>query len=187
MTEGKKINQYELNGFQLILVDTYNSISEAERKTGIDKTGISAALNGRRASAGGYFWKFDDGKKYPITEIPSNFPIPIARVGLYDGNVYAIYPTLHEAAKRTHINISMISKCLKGEISDTNCFVWKYVTELNQEQKISYVYRNSPYKLVDTKKKKPIYAMEEEEFERFLEEIKYENIFWDSQIVSQIR
>ena len=187
MTEGKKINQYELNGFRLILVDTYNSISEAERKTGIDKTGISAALNGRRASAGGYFWKFDDGKKYPIIEIPSNFPIPIAMIETYNGLIHGIYPSLHEAAKRTDIDISMISKCLKGEISHTGCFTWKYVTELNYEQKVSYIYRNSPYKIKDAKEKKPIYAMDDEEFERFLEDTRYGDIFWDSQTVFRIR
>lgn len=187
MTEGKKIKQYELSGFQPILVNTYNSIAEAERKTGISSTNISAALNNKRASAGGYFWKFDNGKKYPITEIPDNFPIPIAMVETYNGFIHGIYPSLHEAAKQTNIDISMISKCLKGEISHTGCFTWKYITELNHEQKVSYIYRISPYKIKDTKKRKSIFEMEEEEFENFLEEIKYRNIFWDSQTASQIR
>ena len=176
MTEGKKINQYELNGFELRLVNTYNSISEAERITGINKTGISAALNGRRSSAGGYFWKFDDGKKYPIIEVPNNFPVPIARIEIYNGFVHGIYPSLHEASKQTYTDISMISKCLKGEIANTGSFTWKYITDLSYEQKMSYIYRNSPYQLKDIENKRCIFNMNEKEFEIFLKEIK-ENDF----------
>lgn len=50
----KKVNKYSLDGD---LLESYESISEASRQTGIRRASISEAYNGKRKSAGGYIWK----------------------------------------------------------------------------------------------------------------------------------
>ena len=39
------------------LIAVYNSLKEAEQKTGIGWTGISGVTRGTRKTAGGYYWK----------------------------------------------------------------------------------------------------------------------------------
>ena len=51
----KKIAQYDK---QNNLLNTYESISEASRKTGITITNISYSANGKRKTAGGFIWHF---------------------------------------------------------------------------------------------------------------------------------
>lgn len=55
-----KINQYDLNGN---LINTYGSIGEASRETGIPTTNISKVAKGKRNTAGGYIWEYEIGKK----------------------------------------------------------------------------------------------------------------------------
>lgn len=40
-----------------VLCNTYKSLKEAEKQTGIHWTGISACIRGKRKSAGGYTWE----------------------------------------------------------------------------------------------------------------------------------
>ena len=40
------------------LLNTYKSISEASRKTGISIASISYSANGKRVTGGGYIWHF---------------------------------------------------------------------------------------------------------------------------------
>ena len=51
----KKVAQYDK---QNNLLNTYESISEASRKTGITITNISYSANGKRKTAGGFIWHF---------------------------------------------------------------------------------------------------------------------------------
>ena len=51
----KKVAQYDK---QNNLLNTYESISEASRKTGITITSISYSANGKRKTAGGFIWHF---------------------------------------------------------------------------------------------------------------------------------
>lgn len=147
MKYGKKVNQYELNGFELKLINTFNSISDASKYTGINKSGISDVLNGKRNFAGGYFWRFADTKIHPIVYIPNNFPIPIAQIEVYNGLIHNIFPSITEASKVTKINISLISKCLNGYINNTGPWQWKRITDLSFDQICLPLYQNSPYKI----------------------------------------
>lgn len=48
------------NGQKILCIETgiiYNSMNEAERKTGIPNTNISKACRGLRKTAGGYHWR----------------------------------------------------------------------------------------------------------------------------------
>ena len=51
----KKVEQYDKENN---LINTYESISEASRKTGITITSISYSANGKRKTGGGFIWHF---------------------------------------------------------------------------------------------------------------------------------
>lgn len=51
----KTVNQYDKNNN---LLNTYKSISEASRQTGITIASISYSANGKRKTGGGYIWHF---------------------------------------------------------------------------------------------------------------------------------
>ena len=55
----RRVVQLSLDGD---VIATYNSISEAVRKTGINSKSIRDAATGKQNHAGGYRWKFDDDK-----------------------------------------------------------------------------------------------------------------------------
>ena len=61
-SENKKmrpVRQYDLTG---LFVAEFDSISKAEKATGINYSGISACCNNRRKSAGGYKWIYSDSE-----------------------------------------------------------------------------------------------------------------------------
>ena len=136
------------------------------------RNSIISVLKNTRKSAGGYYWKYNDGKQYPITEISHKTPIPIAQIEIYNGFVHHIYPSIQEASRQTGINSSMISQCLNGTIANTGYWKWSYINNLTNEQKISSQYKNSPYRLKDNAiEGKSIFEMSDEEYELFLKEI----------------
>lgn len=51
----KKVKQYDKENN---LINTYESISEASRRTGITIASISYSANGKRKTGGGYIWHF---------------------------------------------------------------------------------------------------------------------------------
>lgn len=51
----KKVSRFDLNGSY---IDTFNSLIEAEEKTGVGRKGISEVLRCRQKSAGGYIWRY---------------------------------------------------------------------------------------------------------------------------------
>ncbi len=53
--DSKPVNQYTKN---MDFIASYHSISEADRQTGIDFRNISAVLNGKRKTTGGFIWRF---------------------------------------------------------------------------------------------------------------------------------
>lgn len=172
MREGKPVNQYELNGSELRLINTFNSVSEASKETSIPESNIVACLTNNRSSAGGYFWKYNTLKKCPIIEIPKNFPIPIVQIEAYNGLIHCIFPSIQEAARRTNIDAAMISKCLNGEIERTDAWYWKKITDLSYEQQLLPIYQKSPYKLKKyNRNRTSIFEMTDEEFKQFLDEI----------------
>lgn len=53
-TYGYRVDQYTKD---MVYITTYESYKDAERKTGVANSAISACCLGRRKSAGGYIWK----------------------------------------------------------------------------------------------------------------------------------
>ena len=50
----KKVSKYSLDG---VFIDSYNSIAEASKNTGINKSCIAKVCRGERKTSGGFIWK----------------------------------------------------------------------------------------------------------------------------------
>lgn len=120
----KGIRQYDLQGN---LINTYVSINEAIRQTGINN--ISQAAKGSIKTAGGYVWRYvDDNCDF-------NFPNTIQnkkRVAQYtkNGQLIQIYESITQAAKATgQKSSSNISQVCKGKAATAGGYVWRYYEE----------------------------------------------------------
>lgn len=67
----RKANQNSYGQRRIMCVETgkiYDSISDAGRDCGVDRTGITSALIGRQRTSGGFHWKYVDGGSCNIHE-----------------------------------------------------------------------------------------------------------------------
>lgn len=128
----RTIKQYDLDGKYLA---TYETLIEAEAKTGISYKSISKALRGHRKTAGGFMWQFADGKtityskRRPYKVKPERNRRKVAQYSL-DGNLIAVYESLEDATVKndfhTHTNISAN---LSGRTKSAYGFVWRYYNQ----------------------------------------------------------
>jgi len=85
----KKVEQYSIDGD---LIERFNSIREAEKKTGVGNRSISAACRGQRSTSHGFCWKYvvkhsvvekTDVQGKPIEDFPNY-------IVTKDGKIYSI-------------------------------------------------------------------------------------------------
>ena len=106
----KPIVQYDLQG---IFIKKYKSVTEASTMTNISRSNISAALTGRRLSAGGYQWTYEGEEPPGIYNAKStNDKKPVLQFDL-QGNFIAEYPSVLEAANAVGLSspISITRSC----------------------------------------------------------------------------
>lgn len=113
-----KVCQYDLNGN---LLKIYNSIKEAEFLTNTNN--ISLVCIGKRISANGYIWRYEDDTfdKYETT-YKKNLN-PITQYDFY-GNKIATYNNMKIAIEKT--GVSNISGCCRGIIPSAGGYIWRY-------------------------------------------------------------
>lgn len=120
----KSVNQYDLDGN---FVASYDSISDAAKSCGIDRTLISACCRKIRWSGAGYQWRYSDDTK------PSSYvnEQKIKRaVEKYDmsGSFIEGYRSITDASKSTNIHHSAISSCCAGKRRSAGGYVWRYAS-----------------------------------------------------------
>lgn len=67
---GKEVYQYTINGE---FISSYSSLTEANRKTGVNRDSISAVCKGNREHAGNFIWRYASDIADPTTPL---FPTP---------------------------------------------------------------------------------------------------------------
>jgi hypothetical protein len=110
----KNVHQYDKFG---VYIKSYNSITDAEIETKIDKASISKAAKGDRPSAGNFLWSFDIIKT----------PIPLRIIEQYTLNdeFVAKYTSLEEVKIALKINSSnSIRMCMLGKQKQAYGFKW---------------------------------------------------------------
>ena len=85
---------------------------------------LSACLNGKKLTSGGYHWVYADATEYEHEErwrrgSLSTSPILCVETGV-------IYPSLREAAKVINRSWKQISECVRGNALTAGGYHWKY-------------------------------------------------------------
>lgn len=121
-----KINQYSLEGR---FIKTWESMADAESKTGILNSKIAMACMGKRLSTGGYQWRYYKGSTDNISIVEQyNNRGESKRVNQYtkDGDFIRTYNSINDAAKHIGISRPSISNALSGRAKTSGGFKWSY-------------------------------------------------------------
>jgi hypothetical protein len=125
---GTRLSQYDSQG---IRVNTYLTISDASKQTGIHKSVISAAINGKQKSAGGYIWKKGLGKERIVVRRESFGEALRARARWKKvrqhnkaGKYVRTFESVKAAAAFMKLSPSAISSALKRESNLAGGFRW---------------------------------------------------------------
>jgi hypothetical protein len=125
----RQVSQYDQKGKR---VNTFASISDAARATGINLPGIGHAANEIEPTAGGFFWKFGNEKTFDVKEFLARRLQGYkekrgAKVTQYDrqGNPVGHYITLQEAGKAINGHWTAISAVIRGIRNSAYGYRWK--------------------------------------------------------------
>lgn len=121
----RRVSQYTRNGEY---INTYNSAKEAEQATSALRSKICECCRGRRNTAGGFKWSYEDECFQKDVFNPK--PSPIKAVAQYDldNNLINIYPSFSHAHRETKVSASMISECCNGKRKTARNYIWKFVS-----------------------------------------------------------
>lgn len=139
LSKSKSIKQFSLEGKY---ITTYYSIMDAERKTGINNSNISACCQGKRITAGNYQWRYEDDNLLSIHNLVLQEQVKqqkkqekalrqkriIIQLDI-NNNIVDKFKTCTEASKKTNIHCGNISSCLNGKRSTAGGFYWRYEIE----------------------------------------------------------
>lgn len=126
-------NKSKIKVYCVELNTCYESLSEASKKTGIDKSSISKVCKGEAKTAGGYHWAYQN-QKPKILQDKRYRPVKCITTG-------KVYISTMEAARDTNSDNSNIKKVCDGKYKTTNKLKWCYISyeEYLQEKEKYYV------------------------------------------------
>lgn len=126
----KAVCQYDINGD---FIQTFPSIREAVRKTGVDRQQLSACCNKTALSAGGFFWCFADGEVQSKVVVPQNniannnssskylqYSIDDVLLGEYENS---------NQLKEAGYDVRNVRRCCNHIRKTYNGFKWEYKKE----------------------------------------------------------
>lgn len=116
-----KVIQRTLSGK---FIAEYNSMREAEEKTGIPMQNISSVASGKRRSAGGYIWEKSDGIDFEYN--PSKHFSAVRQYDLED-NLIAEYYSMADAMRATGIDSNNISAACAGKRRTAGGYKWQKI------------------------------------------------------------
>jgi len=125
----RQVSQYDKKGRR---INTFASISEAARATGLGHSNIGNVVHEREPTAGGFFWRFGKEKTFDAKGFIANRKRGFTekrgtKVTQYDaqGNPMAYYPSLQEAAKGVNGHWTAISAVIRGKRKTAHGYRWK--------------------------------------------------------------
>ena len=113
--------QYSLKGKKLA---QYQSMSQAQRQTGIKTTHISQCCLGQIKQAGGYKWRKKNNNTIPIRKDLKKH-ISVLQYSL-EGKFIKQYQTIVQAGKAINRNASCVSNACLGRTKTCAGFQWRY-------------------------------------------------------------
>lgn len=120
---GLKVAQYDLEGN---LINTFRSIKDASRKTGVSATSINGCTIGKYYTGGKYIWLATETPPLKITpKFSKRYRGKISQYDL-DMNLIAKYGSGREAAIKTGFNNECICSCCRGILKSYKGYIWRY-------------------------------------------------------------
>lgn len=133
----KEVFKYNKDG---CFIEKFESIREAERKTGINRTNISACCNGKAKSAGGFLWSNTYREDIKYNSLKQRQVDRYNKEGVYIDS----FISAKIAGKELNIEPSSIYACCNGIRNLAGNYIWKFH---NDKSKVSK-YENSRCKKV---------------------------------------
>ena len=118
----KTVYQYDLQGN---LLNQYYSVMEASRQTNISESVISGHISGEYKSAGGYLWSYEL-KKMSKADKVKFYKRAVLQKDKNSLKIIARYESASEAAKKTKIQQSDITRTCQGKRKTAGGFCWSY-------------------------------------------------------------
>lgn len=115
--------QFDMDGN---LLRSFNSLSEAERITGINHSKISAVCSGIRKSTGGFIWSYTKTAEAYFSNQKTHKCKAVVQMDMY-GDVVCTYPSAAEAARKLKLHQAIISKCCLGQRKSTGGYQWAFL------------------------------------------------------------
>jgi len=127
---GKKVTQYKMNGER---VDTFPTINDAAKATGLKNSEISNVVHRKRYSAGGFYWypgfgpAFIDladhqfGEKLRAKRIQK----PVEQYSK-EGKYLQTFDSVKKASKTVGVNSTTVTGALRGKQLTAGGYKWKY-------------------------------------------------------------
>lgn len=129
----KRVVQYSADGKKL---NVYDSLTIAANETNCCASKITDVCKGRRRSAGGFQWRYENDNIEELSPIKANPQAAqkVAQIDPLTDEIIAIYPTLRKAAEAVHGTQSAITHVIKGDKSTKTHkgYKWKLVEEIVQ-------------------------------------------------------
>ena len=137
LNNGLPIGQYDINGK---LIKSFESILEAERKTGHTEGSIRAAMNrGAKLKNTSYFFiQFNKHQKIPFEIEPfvipiHGFSIPVVQISADNKYFIKEFPSVTHAAISLGKNTGHISSACLGKRETAYGFIWKYRSDYKEQ------------------------------------------------------
>lgn len=124
----KRVVQFDKN---LNLIDTYESLSEAHRITGIRLSEICSCCKKKRNSAGGFLWRYEeDSENIKYIKKGENQKKQVVQLDL-KGNIINIWKSAKDVENELGIGHSAIAACCKRRYHTAGGYIWRYADEVD--------------------------------------------------------
>lgn len=133
------------------IINKFNTFTEASKATGISIPHIWACCNGKRKTAGNYYWCFElDYNKYLIPEV-DNWPESkaVVQVDKKTNKIIKWFPSANIASKETGISRGNISSACRGEIPSAGGYIWKFNEDCLKNKEIKKPMEKESVKMFD--------------------------------------
>jgi len=127
--KGHTVTQYSLDGKK---INTFSSIWQAGKATGVSSSAISSAVRNKLLTTGGFIWKA--GKGLPKINIKKHFVSrdqllkrtskPVVKYSL-DGEYITSYPSIAAAARAEEVTAKRISSAINNKTMSAVGCVWR--------------------------------------------------------------
>jgi len=115
---------YQYNVETGLLVNTYNSLTEAGEQFDIDKKALSKVCLSVNKTFRSFYWSYEYREPFkPIKDARNKFVAQFYE----DGEKLVTFKSVSEASRLTGVNKTSIGKVCRGERTTAGGYIWKYL------------------------------------------------------------